>query len=136
MAKNKSNKYRKFAKTSLLALSATMFASGVAMLGVCGARLSGISVEPVPYTNVPVAESSGFVRYTSENISQLFASYPGLEDLVIIDPENGLTFRSGTVDPDNTLGVEGDTYLNSSSNDLFRKSKTGWIKVASISEQQ
>ena len=114
MAKNKSNKFGKFARTGLLALSATLFAGGVGVLGVCGSRLSMGEVKPVPYANVIEDETSGFVRYTSENISQLFASYPGLEDVIVFDAENGLTFRSGTVDPDNALGVVGDTYLNSS----------------------
>lgn len=45
---------------------------------------------------------------------------------------NGATILFGTADPGNTLGNNGDTYLNTSTWDIFVKYPTGWTKIGNI----
>lgn len=39
---------------------------------------------------------------------------------------NGFSFRAGTTNPANTLGVDGDTYLNVTTGDVFTKVSGSW----------
>ena len=60
-----------------------------------------------------------------------------VNNLNIIGPRgpmgnNGSSILNGTVDPANTLGNDGDTYINTVSHDLFVKADGAWTNVGSL----
>ncbi len=48
------------------------------------------------------------------------------------DGKDGSSFLSGTVDPTADLGSDGDMYLNTETNDVFKKADGEWTKLGNI----
>ncbi len=46
--------------------------------------------------------------------------------------KDGLSFLSGKEDPDDTLGVDGDLYINTETFDIFKKEEGTWTKTGNV----
>ncbi|MGC9315402.1 MAG: hypothetical protein ACP5G4_07215, partial [bacterium] len=53
--------------------------------------------------------------------------WPATYDVDLVGPAGGRTVHNGTVDPDGSIGIEGDFYINTTSNEIWGpKEAAGW----------
>jgi hypothetical protein len=96
-------------------------------------KLSAIPINTNPVTSLDT------VVMTHDNGDGTFTDYRN--DATTLGAQglpgnNGATWYNGTTDPNSGTGVNGDYYLNTTSNEVFNKQSGSWVSIANIKGAQ